>query len=178
MRAHSAQLPRYSSAMQNTTIPDWVAAEIAAGRTELQPLLDRAPFPAAAVHTVAESGDFHITGGHVARISRPRLGTWFPQHEPRLTEAGAGAWALPVVVTAELLDGAVVPVPRAVAGLLGVPRHYQRTLTSELGGQLVHLGERDAITGPIDRFLAALNARAGERVELVFDPAGRFTVRR
>lgn len=164
--------------MENMTVPDWVAAEVAAGRTELQPLLDRAPFPAAAVRTVAESGDFRITGGHVARTSGTHLGTWFPQHEPRLVAAGGGAWALPVAVTPELLGGAAVPVPRAVAGLLGVPRRYQRTLDSALGGQLVHLGEEDAFTGPIDRFLTALDARPGDRVELVFDPVGRFTVRR
>src|SRR5699024_11005334 len=46
-------------------IPEWIAAEIAAGRTELQQLLNTAPFDRAAVRTVAGSGDFQIVDGHV-----------------------------------------------------------------------------------------------------------------
>lgn len=164
--------------MTSPTVPDWIAAELAAGRSALQPLLDRAPFPTAAVRTVAESGDFRIRDGHVETLSEPALGTWFPQREPQLVDAGAGCWAFPLTVTPELLAGAGVPVPRAVAALLAVPRNHQRALRSERGVQLVHLSHRDACTGPIDRFLHALAAQPGEEVELVFDPAGHFTVRR
>ncbi len=54
-------------------IPEWVAAEIAAGRTELQHLLDTAPFDRAAVPARPQSpavGEAEIRLGSISRFPR------------------------------------------------------------------------------------------------------------
>ena len=164
--------------MPRTLIPDWIAAELEAGRSHLQPMLDSAPFDRAAVRTVAGSGDFRIVDGHVRRAQVPSPATWFPQLEPTLVHAGEGRWSLPVVVTGEMLADAAVPVPRAVGALVQLHRHGHRSLSSRLGPQAVMMDEIEVRTGSIARFLADLAAAEGDTVHLHFDRAGEFDVTR
>ncbi|AJK69455.1 hypothetical protein [Corynebacterium marinum] len=164
--------------MPRTLIPDWIAAELEAGRSHLQPMLDSAPFDRAAVRTVAGSGDFQIVDGHVRRAPVPSPATWFPQIEPALTAAGEGRWSLPVTVTAGMLDDAAVAVPRAVGALVQLHRHGHRSLSSRLGPQAVMMDEIEVRTGSIARFLADLAVAEGDTVHLHFDRAGEFDVTR
>ena len=153
-------------------IPEWIAAEIAAGRTELQQLLDTAPFDRAAVRTVAGSGDFQIVDGHVRLSDVPSPGTWFPQREPTLLTS----WSMPLEVTEELLSDAPVPVPLAVGSLVQVYRHGHRALESRLGPQALSMDETEVRLGSIARFLRDLGVGVGDTVHLHFDTTGRFDV--
>lgn len=153
-------------------IPEWIAAEIAAGRTDLQMLLDAAPFDRAAVRTVAASGDFQIVDGHVRLADVPSPGTWFPQREPTLVSS----WSLPVTVTEEMLADDAVPVPLAVGSLVQVYRHGHRALESRLGPQALSMDETEVRLGSIARFLRDLGVGVGDTVHLHFDTTGRFDV--
>lgn len=164
--------------MATATIPDWIAAEIAAGRTHLQPMLDSAPFNRAAVRTVAGSGDFQIVDGHVRRAKVPSPATWFPQLEPALVPDGEGCWSLPVVVTEKLLADASLAVPRAIGALLQLHRHGHRSVSSRLGPQAVAMDEVEVKVGSIARFLVDLDASVGDTVHLHFDRAGEFNITR
>ncbi|MDO5511764.1 hypothetical protein [Corynebacterium sp.] len=155
-------------------IPDWIAAEIHAGRTELQALLDTAPFDRAAVRTVAGSGDFRISNGHVHFADVPSPGTWFPQREPTLVTS----WTLPVVVTEGMLADAPVPVPLAIGSLVQVYRQGHRSLDTRLGPQAVMMDDTEIRLGSIARFLRELGASAGDTVRLHFDTTGAFDVTR
>ena len=153
-------------------IPDWIAAELAAGRTDLQSLLDAAPFDRAAVRTIATIGDFQVVDGHVRLADVASPGTWFPQREPTLR----ATWSLPVTVTTEMLDDAPVPVPLAIGSLVEVYRQGHRSLGSRLGPQAVAMDDTEVSVGSITRFLRDLGASAGDTVHLHFDTAGGFDV--
>lgn len=153
-------------------IPDWIAAEIAAGRTDLQQLLDAAPFDRAAVRTVAGSGDFRIVDGHVRPADVPSPGTWFPQREPTLRTS----WSMPLEVTGELLADAAVPVPLAIGTLVQAYRHGHRFFSSRLGPQALVMDDAEIRLGSISRFLRDLGAGVGDTVHLHFDTTGRFDV--
>lgn len=155
-------------------IPDWIAAEIAVGRTELQQMLDTTTFDRAAVRTVATTGDFEVVDGHVRFADSVAPGTWFPQREPSLS----GRWSLPVQVTAELLDDATVPVPLAVGAIAEVYRLGHRSLDSRLGPQAMLMDNSEVQLGSITRFLTDLGAGIGDTVHLHFDTAGGFDVTR
>lgn len=152
-------------------IPEWIAAEIDAGRTQLQAMLDAAPFDTAAVRTVAESGDFEIVDGHVRRADTPPF-TWFPDREPALTPEGQGRWSLTVEVTPEMRDDAPVPLPRAIGAVYGLWRLGHRSLDSRLGPQAVVMTDEGVRAASISRFVGEK-----ETVRLVFDRAGSFDVR-
>lgn len=155
-------------------IPEWIAAEIHAGRTELQPMLDSAPYDRAAVRTVAASGDFQIVDGHVRMADVPSPGTWFPQREPTLV----ASWSLPVTVTEELLADASVPVPLAIGSLVQVHRQGHRSLDTRLGPQALMMDDTEIRLGSIARFLRDLGASVGDTVHLHFDTTGSFDVSR
>jgi len=153
-------------------IPEWLAAEIAAGRTDLQQLLESTPFDRAAVRTVAGSGDFQIVDGHVRFASVPSPGTWFPQREPTLLTS----WSMPLEVTEELLADAPVPVPLAVGSLVQVYRHGHRSFSSRLGPQGLVMDDTEIRLGSIARFLRDLGVGVGDTVHLHFNINGRFDV--
>lgn len=152
-------------------IPEWIDAEINAGRTQLQSMLDAAPFDTAAVRTVAESGDFQIVDGHVRRAGAPAF-TWFPDREPELTPEGQGRWSLTVAVTPAMRDDAPVPLPRAIGAVFGLWRMGHRSLDSRLGPQAVVMTDEGVRTASIRRFVDE-----EQTVRLVFDRAGTFDVR-
>lgn len=159
-------------------LPDWLAEQVDAGRTDLQELVDASPFSGPALRTVAESGDFEIVDGRVRRVGEPTPSTWFVQSEPSLyaEDPITGVYSMEVTVTDAMLDDAAVTVPRALAAMLEVPRLYHRTLHSRLGPQAIHLGKEDARIGSIRRFLEDLHVGAGENVFLIFDRTGSFDV--
>lgn len=133
-------------------IADWVAAEVDAGRTELQPMMDRAPYPAASVRTIAEDGDFELVDGHVTRRREPEF-TWFPTE---LIDLG-GAYGYDVIA-----DRAV-EVPRSVAALYAVPRMSRRSIPTDDGAVIVFLYNDKALLSPV-------RAEPGEKVRLFFEP--------
>ncbi|AGF73130.1 hypothetical protein [Corynebacterium halotolerans] len=159
-------------------LPDWLAEQVDAGRTDLQELLGTSPFSGPALRTVAESGDFEVVDGEVRRVTEPTPATWFVQSEPslRAEDPGTGIYSMALTVTTEMLADAAVTVPRAVAALLKVPRLCHRSLHSRLGPQAIHLGQEDARIGSIRRFLEDLGVGAGETVLLIFDRTGSFDV--
>lgn len=158
-------------AIDRPLIPEWIDAEINAGRTQLQSMLDAAPFDTAAVRTVAESGDFEIVDGHVGRVDSPAF-TWFPDREPELTPEGQGRWSLTVEVTPDMRDDAPVPLPCALGAVLGLWRMGHRSLDSRLGPQAVVMTDEGVRTASIRRFVDE-----EQTVRLVFDRAGSFDVR-
>ncbi|MDO5668720.1 MAG: hypothetical protein Q4G50_01825 [Corynebacterium sp.] len=158
--------------VEGMLIAEWIAAEIDAGRTALQPMLDSTPFDRAAVRTVAASGDFQIIDGHVRRSSVPSPGTWFPDREPTLVRS----WSLPVVVTEDMLADAAVPLPLAIGSLVQVYRHGHRSFDSRLGPQAIMMDDTELRTGSIARFLRELDAAPGDTVHLRFDTNGSFDV--
>ncbi|QGU05234.1 hypothetical protein CETAM_09925 [Corynebacterium comes] len=164
--------------MPRLLIPDWIASELEAGRTHLQPMLDSAPFDRAAVRTVAGSGDFQIIDGHVRRVEPPSPSTWFPQLDPALAPAGEGCWSLPVTVTEEMFADAAVAVPRALGALIQLHRHGHRSLSSRLGPQAAMMDEVEVSVGSITRFLVDLGAAVGDTVHLHVDRARNFDVTR
>lgn len=147
------------------TPADWIAAEIAAGRNQLQPLLDRAPFPTAVTRTVAETGDFRIEAGHVRRVP-PEPASWFPE-----TPLIDGRLHHTLAVTDEMRAGSGVVVPMAVGNLLQIPRMGFRTLSTPDGPVGARLMDDHVLLGP----LAALAESPGT-VVLVIDPAGGLEV--
>lgn len=150
-------------------IPEWIAAEIAAGRTQLQPMLDRAPFPTPAVRTVAESGDFGIIDGYVMRKEPGPEGSWFPDDELRRT------WEIRVPVTDELDRS--IPAPRALGAMLEVPRRYFRSFNTPFGQLPVSMDDTNVTIAPIGAELRKLNAKPGDTVVITFDPAGTADLR-
>lgn len=154
--------------MTSKTPADWIAAEIQAGRTELQPMLDRSPFPTTAVRTVAETGDFRISDGHVRRVA-PDPDTWFSD---RLID---GRFHLPVTLTEQLLAGEGLRAPMALANVLEIPRGGFTSLTSEQGPLPLRLIDDYVLTGPITKFLT--DHAVGDTVEIIFDRAGTVDVR-
>lgn len=160
-------------------IPTWIATEIDAGRDDFIALMDAAPFPSAAVRTVAEAGDFEILREgerlRVARVDKPEF-SWFPANNPELIDLGEGSWGVRIAVTQELLDGAEVPVPRALAAQFAVPRMSQVPLDSAKSAHLLALRNDRAVTGPIDRYLQGVDV--GEEILMVFSTADQsFEVR-
>lgn len=146
------------------TPADWIAAEVAAGRTELKSMLERAPFPTAAVRTVAETGDFRIIDGHVSR-GAPVPATWFPP--------AAGQWSFPLRVTEGVLAGEGVEVPMAVGNLLCIPRGGFTTLTTAAGPVGARLMADHVLLGPIHRLI---DAHPGDLVDLAFSADGTLAV--
>lgn len=147
------------------TPADWIAAEIDAGRTQLQPMLERAPFPTAVTRTMAETGDFRIDGGHVRRVP-PEPASWFPE-----TPLIDGRLHHILDVTDAMRAGGGVVVPMAVGNLLQIPRMGFCTLQIAGGTVGARLMEDHVLLGPI----AALAGASGS-VELVFDPEGTLEV--
>lgn len=147
------------------TPADWIAAEIDAGRTQLQPMLERAPFPTAVTRTVAETGDFRIDAGHVRRTP-PKPASWFPE-----TPLIDGRLHHTLAVTDDMRAGGGVVVPMAVGNLLQIPRMGFVTLHIADGPVGARLMEDHVLLGPVKALAGATGT-----VELVFDPAGELVV--
>lgn len=161
------------------TLPEWLASQVlAAGAAgaDLQQLMDDSPFRPSAVRTVAESGDFEVVAGMVRQRSGTIDETWLPELDPRVAVVG-GEYRVSVTVTEEMSSGQPVTLPRAIAGVLEVPRWYHRALDSRLGKRSVTLKDLDAQLGPVTDFLTELQAGPGDTVVLVFDRSGGFDVR-
>ncbi|SER88433.1 hypothetical protein CCYS_11470 [Corynebacterium cystitidis DSM 20524] len=58
-------------------IAEWIAAEFAAGRTDLQTLLDTSPHPRPALRAVAEDCGFQLVDGQVSLNDDHTGATWF-----------------------------------------------------------------------------------------------------
>lgn len=161
------------------SLPEWLASQIlAAGDTgvDLQQMMNDSPFRPSAVRTVAESGDFEVAEGMVRQRSGAIDETWLPELDPRVNVVGE-EYLVPVTVSAGMLAGQAVPLPRSIAGVLEVPRWYHRALDSRLGKRSVTLIDLAAQLGPVSDFLTELQVRPGDTVVLVFDRSGGFDVR-
>lgn len=156
-------------------LPDWIAAEITGGRTQLQHMLDTSPFDRAALRTVAQSCDFEVIDGYVRRVF-DCVDTWFPQHEPLIDEIDQGVWAFPVTITSEMIDGAHIPVPRAIGAIVQVRRQGHLSLSSRLGPQAVAMTEDQVRTASIRRFIGDLDLQVGDTARLIFTSNGIFDV--
>lgn len=166
--------------MKNTTmiLPEWLASQVGGAEgagPELQHLMDISPYRAAAVRTVASAGDFELRGGQVHRRAVPLGETWLPAADPRIRLVD-GAYRVTVIVTEQMLAGEGFRIPRAIAGMLQVPRLSFRALDSDKGKRGLHLNDEQALLGSIADFLGDLGARVGQEVELIFHPDGRFDV--
>ncbi|QGU07969.1 hypothetical protein COCCU_10250 [Corynebacterium occultum] len=166
--------------MKNTTqiLPEWLASQVDAAEdngVELQHLMDTSPYRTAAVRTVASDGDFELRGGHVHRRVVPAGETWLPTADPRIQVLG-DTYRVPLIVTEEMLAGEGFPVPRAIAGMLQVPRLSFRALDSRKGKRGLHLNDEHALLGSIADFLQEMDTRVGEEVALIFHPDGSFDV--
>ncbi|WIM67129.1 hypothetical protein QP027_08335 [Corynebacterium breve] len=155
-----------------TTPAHWIASEIEAGRTGLQSMLDRSPFPRVALRTIAEDGDFHIIDHrYVARNPDFKGESWFPE-KSALIDRGDGTWGLVIDVTDELRAGGSLPVPRALINVLGVPRADRVVLDSDTGAKIVSFVNDEPKVSSISSLL-----HDDTRVTLVFDPeTKRLTV--
>jgi len=131
-------------------------------------MLDRAPFPTTAVRTVAETGDFRISAGHVRRVD-PSPASWFSDS---LLD---GRFHLTVTLTPELLAGKGLHASMALANVLLIPRGGFTSLDSAAGRVPMRLIDDHVLTGPLTKFLEG--RKAGDVVELIFDPAGWLEVR-
>lgn len=156
------------SALTPGTPAHWTAAEIDAGRTNLQSMLDRSPFPTTAVRTVAATGDFRISDGHVRRVD-PSPASWFSDS---LID---GRFHLTVTLTPELMEGKGLHAPMALANVLHIPRGGFTSLDSAEGPVPMRLIDDHVLTAPLTKLLGG--RQVGDVVELVFDPAGYLEVR-
>lgn len=144
-------------------IAEWIAKELAAGRTDLQRMLETSPFPRPALRTVAEAGDFRIVDGQVVLDDDYCGETWFVEGSD-LVDRGAGV----VAWTVDVEDPeASLRVPRALISVLGVPRMDRVVLRSEAGTHLVSY-VHEPMLGPV----AAMLSGPG-RVTFLFDSAAR-----
>lgn len=147
-------------------IAEWISAEIDAGRSDLQTMLDTSPYTRPAVRTIAETGSFAIQDGRVVRADGP---SWFVADSP-LREVG-GTYELDVTVDD---PSATLPMPLALVSVLGVPRAGRVVLSSERGSKLFSY-----ITEPKLGPIAVLIDDQPGRYTLVFDPAAmHVSVRR
>lgn len=144
-------------------IAEWIADELAVGRTDLQTMLDTSPYPRPALRTVAEDCDFRIVDGQVSRNDDYTGESWFVEGSP-LENRGSGvvAWTVDVVDPESSLR-----VPRALISVLGVPRMDRVVLRSKVGAHLVSYVNRPML-GPV----APLVDGPG-RTTLVFDSVDR-----
>lgn len=160
-------------------LPEWLASQVDHAEdagVNLQQLMDTSPFRSAAVRTVASAGDFELRGGHVHRRAAVAGETWLPAIDPRIEVIG-GEYQVPVTVTEKMLAGEGFAVPRAIAGMLEVPRLSFRALDSPKGKRGLHLNDEHALIGSIADFLAELGSQAGDPVRLIFHRDGIFDVR-
>ncbi|MGP6172659.1 hypothetical protein [Corynebacterium sp. A21] len=167
--------------MEKTTqiLPEWLASQVDGAEgtgVNLQQLMDTSPFRSAAVRTVASAGDFVLREGLVHRRAVISGDTWLPAADPRVEVVGE-EYRVSVTVTEKMLAGEGFAVPRAIAGMLEVPRLSFRTLDSRKGARGLHLNDEQALIGSIADFLADFGSLVGDPVQLIFHRKGSFDVR-
>jgi hypothetical protein len=88
-----------------------------------------------------------------------------------------GRWWLRVPVDADVLRGALAPVPAGLVDAVSHRSSHRRTFTSRYGPvAVVHVGSVPAC-GPLRHVALACGARSGDELWLGFDPAGDVSVR-
>lgn len=166
------------------SISSWIANRIAAsesGSVALDELIVDAPkfnVSESSVRAYAAGSDFELIDGMVALSSGQSEVLADDPHDYRDLYYRDGAWELLLTVTNDHLRGSGFQVPRGVTGVYRIPVGGEVAVSSRLGDQFVRVNKlKQSSTSTIRRFLHELEANAGDRVWLRFEP-NRFDVQR